>query len=361
MALAGERQAGIVGPREVRAGIGLPDVVHGQARDRSGAVGGAIERLVVDDGELTVGGEVDVELDGIGPGLDGEPEGLHRVLRSLCGGAAVGDDDRHRPRPRHDRVDGNVVALRLALRNAAQDGDPDEQQDEERRDRDLVRAAIEAVEQRRHDRAVHDRADDRAELPDQPVEAEHLADSVRRREAQQHEPINDADPAEPGAEQRAGEQERDGRQEEGEDREADGPDREHREERAPGSPSVGDEAPAERRDDRHHGQDQQDLERLPFGEADGVDGERAHDRDRGVDRVRIEEARHDESQQPRRLPRVRDGLRQLAERAGGVGGAEAGARAFALANEEEERAGEDERRGRRRARRSRASSGRPRP
>ena len=103
-ALAGERQAGIVGPREGRAGIGLPDVVHAQARDRSGAVGGAIERLVVDDGELTVCGEVHVELDGIGPGLDGQPEGLHRVLRSLCGCASVRDDDRHRPRPGHDRA-----------------------------------------------------------------------------------------------------------------------------------------------------------------------------------------------------------------------------------------------------------------
>ena len=67
----------------VGAGIGLADLVHGHGRDRAGAIGRAVERLVVDDRQLAVGGEVDVELDRVGPGLDAQAEGLHRVLRRL--------------------------------------------------------------------------------------------------------------------------------------------------------------------------------------------------------------------------------------------------------------------------------------
>ena len=102
-----------------------------------------------------------------------------------------------------------LLVLRLALRHAAQDPDPDQQQHEQRRDRHTVRVAVQAGEQARHDDAVDERADDGAELPDQAVEAEHLAHPVGRRQAQEHEPIDHADTAEPGTQQRAGDQERD--------------------------------------------------------------------------------------------------------------------------------------------------------
>ena len=92
--------------------------------------------------------------------------------------------------------------------------DADQQEHEQRRDRDLVRAAVEACRAASATIvAVEDRADDGAELPDQAVQAEHLADALGRREAQEHEPIDDADAAQPGAEQRAGDEERDGREE----------------------------------------------------------------------------------------------------------------------------------------------------
>ena len=93
--------------------------------------------------------------------------------------------------------------------------------------------------------------------------------------------------------------------------EADRPRAEDGEERAARAPSVREEAPAEARDHRHHGQDQEDLERLALGEADREDREGAHHRDRGVDRIGVEEARDDEPEQPRRLLRVADRRAEL--------------------------------------------------
>ena len=87
--------ARVIRAREGGARIGLADLVHGEIGDPPGAVGGAVERLVVDDRELAVGREVHVELDRIGAGLQPEPEGLHRVLGRLGGRPAMRDDDRH--------------------------------------------------------------------------------------------------------------------------------------------------------------------------------------------------------------------------------------------------------------------------
>ena len=81
-AAALERMALAVRAGECCASIGLANLVHREIGDAAGAVGGAVERLVVDDGQLTVRGEVDVELDRIGPGLDAQLEGFHRVFGS---------------------------------------------------------------------------------------------------------------------------------------------------------------------------------------------------------------------------------------------------------------------------------------
>ena len=45
--------------------------------------------------------------------------------------------------------------------------------------------------------AIQDRPDDGGQLPDQPEQAEHLADAVRRRQAEEQEPIGHGDAAEP--------------------------------------------------------------------------------------------------------------------------------------------------------------------
>ena len=115
------------------------------------------------------------------------------------------------------------------------------------------------------------------------------------------------------AAKRSGEEEWCARQERRDDHEADGPGAEHREQGAARAPAVGQESPAERGDDGHHREHQQYLQRLALGEADGMDGEGAHDRDRGVDRVGIEEARDDEAKQTGSLARIADRLGQLSE------------------------------------------------
>ena len=98
-ALPGERRARVVGAREARARIGLANLVHRQIGDPPGAVRRPVEGLVVDHRQLAVGGEVDVELDRVGPDLDAQPEGLHRVLGRHPRCPAVGDDDRHAAMP----------------------------------------------------------------------------------------------------------------------------------------------------------------------------------------------------------------------------------------------------------------------
>ena len=98
-ALPGERMFRIVGAREVRARIGLANLVHRQIGDPAGAVRRPVEGLVVDHGQLAVGGEVDVELDRVGPHLDAQPVGLHRVLGRHPRCPAVSDDDRHAAMP----------------------------------------------------------------------------------------------------------------------------------------------------------------------------------------------------------------------------------------------------------------------
>ena len=98
-ALPGERMSLIVGTREACARIGLANLVHRQLGDPPGAVRRSVEGLVVDDRQLAVGGEVDVELDRVGPHLDAQAVGLHRVLGRHPGCPAVGNDDRHAAMP----------------------------------------------------------------------------------------------------------------------------------------------------------------------------------------------------------------------------------------------------------------------
>ena len=308
----------------------------------------------MDHRQLAVGGEVDVELDRVGPHLHAQPVGLHRVLGRHPGCPAVGDDDRHAAMP---STSASAAASSLS---GSPSGTP----------RRMTRPTIskpnsDAIaiwyaprssvsEQCRDDRAVEDRPEDGAELPDEPVQAEHLADALRWREPQQHQAVDDANATEARSEQRAGDQERDGRQEQREDHEADRPGAEDGEEGAARAPSVREEAPAEARDHRHDGQDQEDLERLALGEADGEDREGAHHRDRGVDRIGVEEARDDEPEQPRGLLRVADRRAELRPGPGRVARAEPRAGTDALGDDEEERRGEqreergNEREGRRR-------------
>ena len=58
--------------------------------------GRAVDRVVVNDRQVPVAGEMDVQLDRIGPGLRTQPEGLHGVLGRLDRCAAVRHHQRHR-------------------------------------------------------------------------------------------------------------------------------------------------------------------------------------------------------------------------------------------------------------------------
>jgi hypothetical protein len=107
-------------------------------------------------------------------------------------------------------------------------------------------------------------------------------------------------------------------------------------------PAVGEGTPPQRGDDRHDRQDEQHLERLSLGEADGVDGKGAHDHDRGVDWVRVEESRDDEAEQARSFARMAYGLGQLAERADRIGGSKGRSGSGAFTDEQEQGSGEDQ-------------------
>jgi hypothetical protein len=100
-------------------------------------------------------------------------------------------------------------------------------------------------------------------------------------------------------------------------------------------------APPEGGDHRHHGQQQQDVQRLALAEADGLRRERAHHHDGGVDRVGVEEAPDDEAQQAGRLARVADRGAQLAPGTHRIEHAEPLAARVALLHAQEDRHRED--------------------
>ena len=98
---------------EARSGVEAADPVHGEAVDAADAVGGAVDRVVVDDRQLSVLRQVHVELDGIGPRLHPQAEGLHGVLRRL---------DRCAPMRHHQRHDGTSPGGTMAGSKAAASG-----------------------------------------------------------------------------------------------------------------------------------------------------------------------------------------------------------------------------------------------
>src|SRR5213594_3636366 len=69
------------------------DLGQGERRERAGAVGGALERRVVEHHHLTVARELYVELDHVGTELDGAAERRHGVLGMRATGPTVGDHE----------------------------------------------------------------------------------------------------------------------------------------------------------------------------------------------------------------------------------------------------------------------------
>ena len=65
---------------------------EGPRDDRAGQVGRALERGVVVHHHMVVGGEADIELEGVHPEVGGALEGGQGVLGRLGGGAAVPDE-----------------------------------------------------------------------------------------------------------------------------------------------------------------------------------------------------------------------------------------------------------------------------
>jgi hypothetical protein len=64
-------------------GVEAAKLGGGVVADQSGAIGGALERVIVHDDKTAVRGQMDVAFDQIAPGRDGGPERSHRVLRVL--------------------------------------------------------------------------------------------------------------------------------------------------------------------------------------------------------------------------------------------------------------------------------------
>ena len=77
---------------EPRARVELAQLGQRVILDQPAAVGRAIERLVVDDGQLAVAGQMHVELDPVGAELERALERRHRVFRAVAHRAAVADD-----------------------------------------------------------------------------------------------------------------------------------------------------------------------------------------------------------------------------------------------------------------------------
>ena len=64
----------------------------------------------MDHGQLSIGGEVDLDLDRVCSLLDRELEGGQRVLGAVGGGSAVADDQRHPGSSRGGTTAGSSVA-----------------------------------------------------------------------------------------------------------------------------------------------------------------------------------------------------------------------------------------------------------
>src|SRR5579859_6420692 len=71
------------------ARVELAELRRGVVADQACPVGRAVQRVVVDDHQAAVGRKVDVTFDQVAAGLDGRPEGTHRVLRMVRGVSAV--------------------------------------------------------------------------------------------------------------------------------------------------------------------------------------------------------------------------------------------------------------------------------
>ena len=82
--------------RIARAGIRVPDLGQRQAFDAAGTVGGAIQRGIVDDDDMTIGAEAHVELERIPAVGDGLLKRLDRVFRRMGGVAPVPDNGQRR-------------------------------------------------------------------------------------------------------------------------------------------------------------------------------------------------------------------------------------------------------------------------
>src|SRR5206468_6911401 len=75
--------------------VDAPQVVRRHRRDRAAAVGGAVERRVVDHRDAAPRGQVHVELDQVAAEGDGVPEGQQAVLGPEGCAAAMRRDPRH--------------------------------------------------------------------------------------------------------------------------------------------------------------------------------------------------------------------------------------------------------------------------
>src|SRR5262249_44136031 len=90
---------GVIAAVAVEAIAGVEALELGERHffNRAGAVGRAVDGVVVDDDDLAVARRGRVELDDVGAVGDGPLEGSHGVFRRGAGGAPVADNARLRP------------------------------------------------------------------------------------------------------------------------------------------------------------------------------------------------------------------------------------------------------------------------
>jgi hypothetical protein len=94
------------------AGVETPQLGGSVVADQSSSVGGALQRVIVDDDKAPVRGQVDVAFDQVTPRRDGRTERAHRVLGVLGRISAMTSQERA------SVVVGGFVAIAYRLSQA---------------------------------------------------------------------------------------------------------------------------------------------------------------------------------------------------------------------------------------------------
>src|SRR5574337_1103516 len=82
---------------EPATGIQPLELLEAQRMDRSPAIGGSVQRIIVNNDQLVIAADVQVQLDSVGFQLDRLFKGCHRILGRQRRGPSMRDVQRHSP------------------------------------------------------------------------------------------------------------------------------------------------------------------------------------------------------------------------------------------------------------------------